>query len=327
MVFTINVTNEAPEPALDLVLTLPLPDGAAALAPEERSLFSRLCVFSGGWTLEAAEDIVGADLDTLQSLVDKSLVRHADDRFSMLETIREYGHERFRDLADEETVRDLHLAYYLALAQRVYEQLAAESDWFGVLDPERDNVRAALDWAAGHRPQTAAELAAVVAEYWLTRGHGVEARERLVAALAGHPDRDRARALALTELGALVAMFGEDREGLEYLQAALDLWPEVGGGLGEARALEMVGYCQIALGELDAARTAFEQSLAIRERVGAPAGLTSWQMFDRMLQDLNVVITPGSGFGPEGEGYFRISAFNSRANAEEVARRLEAARF
>jgi LL-diaminopimelate aminotransferase len=61
--------------------------------------------------------------------------------------------------------------------------------------------------------------------------------------------------------------------------------------------------------------------------VGTPAGLTSWQMFDRMLQDLNVVITPGSGFGPEGEGYFRISAFNSRANAGEVARRLEAARF
>ena len=60
---------------------------------------------------------------------------------------------------------------------------------------------------------------------------------------------------------------------------------------------------------------------------GRRTGLTSWQMFDRMLEDLNVVITPGSGFGAEGEGYFRISAFNSRANAEEVARRLEAAVF
>ena len=61
--------------------------------------------------------------------------------------------------------------------------------------------------------------------------------------------------------------------------------------------------------------------------VGTPPGLTSWQMFDRMLNDLNVVITPGSGFGSEGEGYFRISAFNSRANAEEVGRRMEAASF
>ena len=56
--------------------------------------------------------------------------------------------------------------------------------------------------------------------------------------------------------------------------------------------------------------------------VRTPDGLTSWQMFDRMLEELHVVVTPGSGFGSEGEGYFRISAFNSRANAEEVARRL-----
>jgi len=56
--------------------------------------------------------------------------------------------------------------------------------------------------------------------------------------------------------------------------------------------------------------------------VKTPDGLTSWQIFDRMLRDLNVVITPGSGFGAQGEGYFRISAFNSRENAEEVARRL-----
>lgn len=56
--------------------------------------------------------------------------------------------------------------------------------------------------------------------------------------------------------------------------------------------------------------------------VGTPHGITSWAMFDRMLTEANVVITPGSGFGSKGEGYFRISAFNSRANAEEVARRI-----
>jgi LL-diaminopimelate aminotransferase len=61
--------------------------------------------------------------------------------------------------------------------------------------------------------------------------------------------------------------------------------------------------------------------------VKAPAGITSWAMFDRMLNDLNVVITPGSGFGAAGEGYFRISAFNSRVNAEEVARRIAGAHW
>ena len=58
--------------------------------------------------------------------------------------------------------------------------------------------------------------------------------------------------------------------------------------------------------------------------VGCPAGLTSWDMFDKMLGEAQVVITPGSGFGSAGEGYFRISAFNSRANVEEVCRRLKA---
>jgi LL-diaminopimelate aminotransferase len=57
--------------------------------------------------------------------------------------------------------------------------------------------------------------------------------------------------------------------------------------------------------------------------VKTPTALTSWQMFDRMLRELNVVITPGAGFGAQGEGYVRISAFNSRENAEEVARRLQ----
>ena len=57
--------------------------------------------------------------------------------------------------------------------------------------------------------------------------------------------------------------------------------------------------------------------------VRTPQGVTSWQTFDKILGEANVVITPGSGFGSKGEGYFRISAFNSRANAEEVARRLQ----
>ena len=61
--------------------------------------------------------------------------------------------------------------------------------------------------------------------------------------------------------------------------------------------------------------------------VKTPAQTTSWQMFDRMLQEANVVITPGSGFGSAGEGYFRISAFNSRANVEEVGRRIQAIRW
>ncbi len=61
--------------------------------------------------------------------------------------------------------------------------------------------------------------------------------------------------------------------------------------------------------------------------VGTPAGYTSWQAFDKILNEANVVITPGSGFGSKGEGWFRVSAFNGRANAEEVARRIQALKW
>ena len=61
--------------------------------------------------------------------------------------------------------------------------------------------------------------------------------------------------------------------------------------------------------------------------VGCPEGIDSWGMFDKMLGEASVVITPGSGFGAAGEGYFRISAFNSRANVEEVCRRIQALGF
>lgn len=61
--------------------------------------------------------------------------------------------------------------------------------------------------------------------------------------------------------------------------------------------------------------------------VKTPAGVTSWQAFDKILGEAHVVITPGSGFGSKGEGYFRISAFNSRANAAEVATRLQSLKW
>ena len=57
--------------------------------------------------------------------------------------------------------------------------------------------------------------------------------------------------------------------------------------------------------------------------VKTPAGVTSWDFFDKLLKEANVVITPGSGFGAHGEGYFRVSSFNSRQNVEEAMKRIK----
>src|SRR5207247_1550578 len=111
------------------------------LAAEEQQLFARLAVFAGGSTLEAAEAVADADIDTLQSLVDKSLLRHTDERYWMLETVREFAAERMGD-----DLRDRHAQYFLALVEEAQPHLRAhEPDWVARLGADLDNLRAALD--------------------------------------------------------------------------------------------------------------------------------------------------------------------------------------
>ncbi len=118
------------------------------LSTEEHQLFAQLGVFAGGWTLEAAEKIARAELDILQSLVDKSLVRHTDERFTMLETIREYAAERLDESREADNLRRRHAEYFLALAEEAEPSLLGPSprEWIDRLELEFDNLRAAIDW-------------------------------------------------------------------------------------------------------------------------------------------------------------------------------------
>jgi predicted ATPase len=87
------------------------------LTEDEQRLFRRLAVFFGGCTLEAAEAVAEADLDPLQSLVDKSLVRHSGERYWMLESIREYAAEHLEDSGEAEKLRTSHAHHFLQLAE------------------------------------------------------------------------------------------------------------------------------------------------------------------------------------------------------------------
>ena len=114
------------------------PRGAAALRPPVR--------LRGGCTLEAAEEVADADLDTLQSLVEKSLVRFTDDRYWMLETIREYAGERLEGSGDADELRRRHGIWITGLALAAESELERgdQATWLGRLESERDNIRAAL---------------------------------------------------------------------------------------------------------------------------------------------------------------------------------------
>lgn len=125
------------------------------LDDREQWLFARLAVFAGGCTLEAAESVCDSDLDALQSLVDKSLVRHNEDRFWMLETIGEFARERLAASGDEDELRRRSAHWFLQLVETapgtaessaLSANVADTSAWRATIAGDFDNIRAALSW-------------------------------------------------------------------------------------------------------------------------------------------------------------------------------------
>ncbi len=180
------------------------------LDPGEQALFAHLAVFSGGCTFEAAEAVCGAAgalqldvLDGLDSLTQKSLLRPEDGadgetRFTMLETIREYGLERLDATGHAETVRRAHADYFVTLAEAAEPQLtgADQVDWLNRLGAEHDNFRSAMGWLEqGSEIETRLRIAAALWRFWWMRGHLAEGRGWLERALAeasqsaAHPPR------------------------------------------------------------------------------------------------------------------------------------------
>jgi predicted ATPase len=172
------------------------------LSAGERRLFAQLSVFPGGWTLASAEAVCdpgapGSDLlDQLTSLLDQSLVRKAEaatgePRFSMLETIREFGQERLAAEGELEPVARRHADYFLGLAVAAEPHLAGadQGEWLDRCDTEHANLRAALRWAVDAGETRRAQAAAgAIWRFWQQRGHLTEGRrwlEELLAAPSG----------------------------------------------------------------------------------------------------------------------------------------------
>ncbi len=153
--------------------------------PVEQQLFARLAVFAGGCTLDAVEEVCHADLDTLQSLVDKSLLRHTGERFWMLETIREYAVERLEHLPEANRTHERHADWYTRFASEGHARLRgpAQEEWLLRFDADAENLRSAIGWACDHDERLEVQLAGATWFFLSVRGFLREALGHLLHAL------------------------------------------------------------------------------------------------------------------------------------------------
>jgi predicted ATPase len=242
------------------------------LKEEEQQLFARLAVFAGGCTPKAAEHICDADLDTLQSLVDKSLVRVRDEgRFWMLETIREYALERLEASGEAEDLRRQHAGYFLALTEEAERHLwNEEPEWLDRLAQEYDNVRAAMDRLEAHGEwQLVLRTAGAIGDFWGMKGYLREASRRLERALAADTSPTIARAKALSAAADTAGAQGESAATRkEFIEEALELYRQLRDVRGEALALFELGHLAADQGEYALAEEHAEECIPLARESG-----------------------------------------------------------
>ncbi|PZS01138.1 MAG: hypothetical protein DLM69_05340, partial [Candidatus Chloroheliales bacterium] len=258
------------------------------LTAAEQRLFATLAVFAGGWDLAAAEAVCAdttdlnmqSTINNLQSLADKSLIVRGwsgdEDRFGMLESIREYGLAQLKATANEAESRERHAEYYRQLAEQAEPQLkgAAQASWLARLEQEHDNIRAALAWALAHKAETAARLAAAMGRFWNVRGYLNEGRRWLAAALNNQSAISvEARAGLLDGAGRLAYSQGDYPASGSYYQQALELKRRLGDSVGILSALNGLGNAAYEQGDYPAAQVYYEECLLIARALDDQRGI------------------------------------------------------
>jgi predicted ATPase len=255
------------------------------LEPPEQALFRHLAVFVGGVTLEAAETVcsgVGEPnhgiLDGLASLVDNSLVRQAEgsdgqQRFVMLETIREYGLEQLEARGEADEGFQRHVDWCLGLAERNWGTVVlgpVRAAWLDQLTAEHDNLRAALGrLELEGDAETGLRLAGSLSPFWVFRGHLNEGRGWLDRALLGGgtaPAHVRAR--ALFGLGRIAHQQGDYGQATELLRECFSLFQEAGDRLSSMIPLLRLGTTATAQGLYERAEPVVAEALAMAQASG-----------------------------------------------------------
>ncbi len=242
------------------------------LPAAEQELLARLAVFRGGWNIDAAEHVADGDIDLLQALVDKSLVRHIGGRFDMLETIREFASECLALMDDGKQMAVRHAAYFTDLATQADEHIVGpqQEHWWQRLTEEKENMRAALGWAAsGGSPEIGLRLSSLLWRYWWQRGDYREGKSWYEAALAIAADEpEELRAQGWSGLGSMLLGLGDFEPAIDLFERSLVVYEQHADYARTVATLTDMGIAHTGQERLDEARTSFEKALTLTRAAG-----------------------------------------------------------
>ncbi|MGW8250082.1 MAG: adenylate/guanylate cyclase domain-containing protein [Anaerolineales bacterium] len=264
---------------------------------QEQVLLRRLAVFTGGWTLDAAQAVASGDqldeyevLDLLDQLINKSLVAvkhlpHGEARYNMLESIRQYAQDRLLEAGEGEDLRNRHAEYYTAFCEHVSQGLQGREMlvWLERLFLETDNAKAAREWILDTRLDLAlrtAGAATLISRYWFFSSEDIRWLEQVVRRSMAQPGADtdlelrKGIAKAVIALGTTIIDAGDFEKGRQILEEGITLAREVGVVEQRVFGLNMLLISLYHMGELRNSVHIAEQSLELSHQ----HGLDFWRL-------------------------------------------------
>ncbi len=246
------------------------------LDPGAQTLFSRLGIFNGGWSLEAADavcnfgDISSGSVDSMVTLLENSLMQRIESqtgeyRFSMLAPIREFALERINVTGDTAYLHQRHADYFLTYAKLAEPELSAHNqlEWLEKIELDLDNFRAAMIWTMENSPNEALQLSVALFPFWHIRSYLQEGQNNLERACAKNPHPSPLRSRGLATAGLLAQRQGNYSRAKLLLDESIVICRQLNDRFGLAYALNNLSIVMMSTGDQNNALDLANESLAL----------------------------------------------------------------
>lgn len=268
------------------------------LSENEKRLFTRLAVFSGGFDIIAAEEVCSDEklpkervLDLLSRLIDRSLVYNVKGtdhslRYRSLETLRQFALQKLQLEKEEDNIKTRHVLFYSKMAEQAYEeQYEWQLKWLNKLEEEHDNLIAALNWSFSQSHKNFYLLSGYLGWFWRWHSHLLLGMEFMKKALNNDAIDSEAYARNLFGLGSLMWYTAESSKAVNYLTESLKIWNRHKNLFEQAIVLQNLTTVTHASGDVEASLKYGNQGLEIARKIGKPG------LFNACLQSVCASLT------------------------------------